>query len=62
MYADTKTGGLLGVIPLFLNLVMRLTETVDVKRGGCKHAVVILGGWDLHIDDMEALKCDSVAE
>jgi hypothetical protein len=61
-YPETKTGNLLGMLPLVEGMPLRFTENWDVARGACKHSVCELVGWLLSDEDTKATKGYRVPE
>ena len=60
-YTETKTAGLVGILPLSLRLPVRFIDNVDVARGACKNSTGELAGWEL--DEVDRQSCDgSIAD
>ncbi|CAK0907060.1 unnamed protein product [Prorocentrum cordatum] len=51
MYPENKTGGVLGVLPIFEGMRARFTTAENAEAGACKHSWGTVRGWVLHPDD-----------
>ena len=53
---DKKTAGVMGLLPMVLNLPVRFTQTEDAKVGAVKNARGTLVGWTLPDVEVERLQ------
>jgi hypothetical protein len=52
-YHDQKTAGSPGLLPLYVNIPARVTETISKKLNILKHTPCKVVGWDLHPADRQ---------